>query len=111
MDKTLPYVCSVCYSPNLTLEAKLEENQEADNEKHFQAQTKLAELDENRHGLSWQDADLSNDLDAVYDQTLNSWQQSLAAIGSGTTRKDNPTVEPLPDVKPHDIIPKERLFI
>ena len=31
-------------------------------------------------------------------------------IGSGVRRKDNPTVESLPDVKPHDIIPKERLF-
>jgi hypothetical protein len=110
MEQTLPYVCSVCYSPNLTIEAKLQETEEADNEEHSQAQTKLFELEENRNDQNWQDDDLSNDLDAVYDQTLNSWHQSLAAIGSGINRKENPTVEPLPDVKPHDIISKERLF-
>jgi len=54
MDKPLPYVCSACYSPDLTLEAKLQENHEAENEEHFQAQTKLSELEENRHGQTWQ---------------------------------------------------------
>ena len=58
--------------------------------------------------MTWQAADTPTEVDTVYEQTLNSWQQSVAAIGFRDLEKENPTVEP--GVKPHDIMPKERLF-
>jgi hypothetical protein len=109
-NNSLPYVCSECYSPNLTLEAKLQEINEVGDEQLYQVETQLSALEENPHNQHWQAAGALDKPDAVFEQTLNSWHQSLAAIGSETRRTENPVVVPLPDVQPHDIIPKERLF-
>ena len=73
VDKNpLPYVCSECYSPNLTLEAQLQENNEIAVEEQAQTQTLLSALEENRPGQTWQAADTPTEVDAVYEQTLNS---------------------------------------
>ena len=111
-ENPLPYVCSECYSPNLNLEAQLQENfpNEIEIEEQFQVQAQLSTLEENPTATVRQDDDHSDDVDAVYEQTINSWQQSLAAIGSKSCQKEDPTVVPLPDVQPHDIIPKDKLF-
>ena len=70
----------------------------------------MSALEENPTATVRQDADHSDNVDAVYEQTINSWQQSLAAIGSKSCQKEDPTVVPLPDVQPHHIIPKDKLF-